>query len=90
LIEERDGKKLDASSVNLSSSTYAISFTQTNPHPSAQPMNHFHSQTIEDSAPTFGMPQQTTTNMFGQGYTHITPSFFMPNPGLAPYTSGYN
>jgi hypothetical protein len=28
--------------------------------------------------------------MFGQGYIHTTPSFSMPNPGLAPYTSGYN
>jgi hypothetical protein len=56
LIEERDGKKLDATSVNPSSSTYAVSFSQTNPHtsgpstggtsmpnPSAQPVNHFHS-----------------------------------------------
>jgi hypothetical protein len=36
------------------------------------------------------MPQQTTTNMFKQGYTHTMPSFSMPNPGSAPYTSGYN
>jgi hypothetical protein len=56
LIEERDGKKLYASSANPSSSTCAVSFTQTNPHasgpsmggtsmpnPSIQPMNHFHS-----------------------------------------------
>jgi hypothetical protein len=48
-------KKLDATSVNPSSSTYAVSFTQTNPYtsgasaggtsmpnPSAQPVNHFH------------------------------------------------
>jgi hypothetical protein len=28
--------------------------------------------------------------MFGQGYTHTLPSFLMPNPGSAPYTSGYN
>jgi hypothetical protein len=34
LIEERDGKKLDATSVNPSSSTCAASFTQTNPHTS--------------------------------------------------------
>jgi hypothetical protein len=34
LIKERDGKKLDATSVNPSSSTCAISFTQTNPHSS--------------------------------------------------------
>jgi hypothetical protein len=27
LIEERDGKKLDATSVNPSSSTYVVSFT---------------------------------------------------------------
>jgi hypothetical protein len=56
LIEEQDGKKLDATSANPSSSTCAISFAQTNPHisgpltgdtsmpnPSVQPMNHFHS-----------------------------------------------
>jgi hypothetical protein len=80
LIEERDGKKFDATSVNPSS-TCTVSFTQTNPHtsgasaggtsmpsPSVQPVNHFHSQTtIECSAPTFGMPQQTTASMFGQG-----------------------
>jgi hypothetical protein len=58
LTEERDGKKLNTTSANPSSSTYAVNFTQTNPHtsspsaggtslpnPSAQPMNHFHSQT---------------------------------------------
>jgi hypothetical protein len=56
LIEERDGKKFDATSVNPSPSTCAVSFTQTNPHtsdasaddtsmpnPSSQPVNHFHS-----------------------------------------------
>jgi hypothetical protein len=55
LIEERDQQKLDATSVNPSSSTCAVSFTQTNPHisgtsmgstsmpnPSAQLVNHFH------------------------------------------------
>jgi hypothetical protein len=55
LIEEQDWKKLDATSVNPSS-TCAVNFTQTNLHtsgpsaggtsmsnPSAQPMNHFHS-----------------------------------------------
>jgi hypothetical protein len=36
------------------------------------------------------MPQQITASMYGQGYTHTTPSFTNPNPGLAPYTSGYN
>jgi hypothetical protein len=85
-------KKLDATSANPSSSTCVVSFTQTNPHtsgslagdtsmpnPSFQSMNHFHSQTtIEGLAPTLGMPQQTMT------------SFSMPNPGLAPYTFGYN
>jgi hypothetical protein len=78
LIEERDGKKLDSFNINPSSSSCAISFVQTNPqtsgtlagsttmpNSSAQPMNHFHSQTtIEGSAPTFGMSQQTTTSMF--------------------------
>jgi hypothetical protein len=54
-------------------------------------MNHIHSRTIIDgSAPTFGMSQQTTANMFGQGYAHTAPSFSMPNPGLTPYTPGYN
>jgi hypothetical protein len=71
LIEERDGKKLDATSVNPSSSTCAVSFTQTNsylsgasvggaslPNPSAQPVNHFHNRIIiEGSTPTFGVPQ---------------------------------
>jgi hypothetical protein len=79
LIEERNGKKLDATSVNPSSSTCVVSVTQTNPHisgasasgismphPSAHPVNNFHSRTtIDGSTPTFGMPQQTTTNMFG-------------------------
>jgi hypothetical protein len=78
LVEERDGKKLDTTSVNPSSSTYTVSFTQTNPHTSgastgetsmpnslAQPVNHIHSRTtIECLAPTFGISQQTTTSMF--------------------------
>jgi hypothetical protein len=34
LIEERDGKKHDATSANPSSSTCIVSFTQTNPHTS--------------------------------------------------------
>jgi hypothetical protein len=69
LIKERNMKKPDATKVNPSSSTWAVSFTQINPHisgpsvggasilnPSAQPVNHFHSQTtIEGSAPTFGI-----------------------------------
>jgi hypothetical protein len=84
LIEERGRKKPDATKVNPSSSTCTVSFTQTNPHisglsaggtsmpnPSTQPVSHFHSRTtIESSAPTFGMPQQTMASMFGQGYTH--------------------
>jgi hypothetical protein len=50
-------------------------------------MNHFHSRTItEGSAPTFGMPQQTATSMFGQGYMQIAPSFSMPNFTSTPYT----
>jgi hypothetical protein len=103
LIEEWDRKKLDATKVNPSS-TCSIRFTQTNPHtsgpsvggtsmpnPSAQPVNHFHSgTTIEGSAATFRMPQQTMASKFGQGYTHIAPSFSMPNPGSDPYTFGYN
>jgi hypothetical protein len=79
LIEERDGKKLDATSVSPSSSTCAVSFTQINPHtcgpstgntsmsnPSVQQKNHFHNQTtIEDSTPTFRVWQQTSASMYG-------------------------
>jgi hypothetical protein len=104
LVEERDGKKLDTTSINPSSSTCAVSFTHTNPHtsgasasdtsmpnPSAQTMNDFYNRTtIEGPAPTFGMPQQTTANIFGQGYIHTTPSFSMPNITSAPYTPGGN
>jgi hypothetical protein len=100
LVEERDVKKLDTTSVNPSSSTCTVSFTQTNPHisgasvdntsmpnPSAQSVNHFHSRTtIEGLSPTFGVPQQTTVSMFGQGYTQTAPTFCMPNFTLAPYT----
>jgi hypothetical protein len=56
LIEERDRKKLGSTSVNPSSSSCTVSFTQTNPHtcgtsmgdatmPNSfvQPVNHFHS-----------------------------------------------
>jgi hypothetical protein len=82
----------------------AVSFTQTNPHtsgplvsgtsmpnPSAQPMNHFHSQTtIEGSTPNLRLPQQTTTSMYGQGYIHTAPSFTIPNPSSTPYTFGFN
>jgi hypothetical protein len=71
LVEERDEKKLDTTSVNPSSSTCTICFTQNNPHtsgasvggtsmpnPSAQSVNHLHSRTtIEGSVPTFGVPQ---------------------------------
>jgi hypothetical protein len=104
LIEEWARKKYNTTSVNPSSSTCAVSLTKINPHtsgasaggtsmsnPSAHSVNHFHAQTtIEGSTPTFGMPQQTTTSMFVQGYTHTAPSFFTPNLGLAPYTFGYN
>jgi hypothetical protein len=52
-------------------------------------MNHFYSRTIIDGlAHTFGMSQQITTSMFGQGYTQIAPSFSMPNFSLVPYTPG--
>jgi hypothetical protein len=56
LIEERDVTKLDTTSVNPSSTSCVVSFTQTNPqtsgasagnatmpNPSAQSMNYFHS-----------------------------------------------
>jgi hypothetical protein len=55
LIEERDGKNLIILMLILLSSTYIVSFNQTNPHtsgaltgntsmpnPSTQPVNHFH------------------------------------------------
>jgi hypothetical protein len=105
LIEERDEKKLVYFNVNHSSSSLcAINFAQINPHPSgtsagstskpnrsAQPMNHFYSQTtIDGLAPTGAMPQQTMTSMFGQGYTHAAPIFLIPNLGLASYTPGCN
>jgi hypothetical protein len=58
LIEEQDGKKLDTTSTNPSSSTCAVNFTQANLHtsgpstggtsisnPYVQLMNHFHSLT---------------------------------------------
>jgi hypothetical protein len=100
LIEEQDGKKLGSTSVNHSSNSYAVSFTQTNPHTSgtsaggttmpnssAKQVNHFHSRTtIKGWAPTFGMLQQTTTNMFGQGYTQTAPNVSMPNFTSIPYT----
>jgi hypothetical protein len=87
-----------SSSSSSSSSSCVVTFTQTNPqtsdtsmggaiipNPSAQPMNHFHNRTtINGSAPTFAMPQQTMTSTFGQGYVHAAPSFSIPNPGLAP------
>jgi hypothetical protein len=71
LIEDKDGKKLDATNDHPSSSTCAVSFTQTNPHisgplvddtsmpnPSAQQVSHFHGRTtIEGSTPTFGVLQ---------------------------------
>jgi hypothetical protein len=103
LIEERDEKKRDATNDHPSCSTSAVNFTQTNPYssgpsasgtsmsnPSAQSVSHFHGRTtIEGSAPTFGMMQQTMASIFWQGYTHTAPSFTTPNPGSAPYTSGY-
>jgi hypothetical protein len=98
LIEEHDGKKLIDSTANPSSSSCVVTFAQTNPqisgtlvggaiipNPSAQLMNHFHNRTtINGPAPTFAMPQQTTTSTFGQGYVHVAPSFSILNPGLAP------
>jgi hypothetical protein len=104
LIEERDGKKLDATSANPSFSTCVVNFTQTNPHtsglsaggtsmpnPSAQPMTHFHSRTtMEGSGPNLRMPQHAMASMYGQGYTHTTPSFTIPNPSSTPYKSRFN
>jgi hypothetical protein len=99
-IEEWDGKKLDTTSINPSSTSCDVSFAQTNtqtsgasvggatmPNPSAQLMNHFNSRTtIVGSTPNFGMPQQTMANMFGQGYTQTTPCFSMPIFTSAPFT----
>jgi hypothetical protein len=101
LTEEWDGKKVVDSNAHPS---WVVNFAQTNsqpsgttmggtsqPIPSAQPMNHFYSQTtIDGLTPTGGMPQHTTTSMFGQGYTHVTPNFSMPNFGSASYTPGGN
>jgi hypothetical protein len=97
LIEERDGKKFVDSNVNGSSSC-DVNFAQTNHqssgtsasitselNSSASPMNHFYSRiTIDGSTPTCGIPQQTMTSTFGQGYTPAPSSFSMPNPGLTP------
>jgi hypothetical protein len=102
LIEERDGKRLVDSNVHASSSYCTINFAQTNPqpsgtstsgtsqpNPSAQPMNHFYSETtIDGLAPACGMPQLTMVSMFGQGYTHAAPSSLMPNFRLTLYTPG--
>jgi hypothetical protein len=50
-------------------------------------VNHFHDRTtIEGLTPTFRVPQQTTTIIFGKGYTQIAPTFSMPNFTSAPYT----
>jgi hypothetical protein len=90
--------------VNTSSSTCIVNFAQINRHtsgpsagsttianPSAQLMNHFHSQTTSDgSTPNLGMPQQTTTSVYGQGYAHTAPSFTILNPSSIPYTFGFN
>jgi hypothetical protein len=56
------------------------------PNPSTQPVNHFHSQTtIEGSAPTFRVSQQTMVSMRGQGYMQTAASSCMPNFTSAPY-----
>jgi hypothetical protein len=104
LIEEQDRKEHSDANVNPSSLTCAVNFAKTNPHTSgpsagdttmpnssAQPVNHFHSQTtIEGLAPNIGMSQQTMASMYGQGYTHTAPSFTIPNPSSIPYTSMFN
>jgi hypothetical protein len=72
-------KKLTDSKVNPHSSSCVVNFSQTNPqisgtsaggttmpNLSVQLMNHFQSRTtIDGLVPTFEMPQQTTTSMFG-------------------------
>jgi hypothetical protein len=104
LMEERDGKIFVNPNVHVSSSSCVVNFAQTNPqpggasvgstsqpNPSAQPMNHFYSQTtIDGSAQAYGMPHQTMSNMFGQGYVHAAPRFSMPNLGSVSYTPGSN
>jgi hypothetical protein len=97
LIEEQDRKKLDTTSVNPSSTSCVVIFTRANAQASGASVgstsmpNHFHSQTtIEGSAPTFGMPQQTMTSIFRQGHTQTAPSFSMSNFTSTPYTHGGN
>jgi hypothetical protein len=46
LIEEWDGKKLDATSANPSYSTWVVSFTQTNPHTSGPLAGHINAKPI--------------------------------------------
>jgi hypothetical protein len=59
------------------------------PNSSIQLINHFHNRTtIDDSAPTFAMLQQTTVSMFRQGYMQTASNFPMPNFSSTPYTHG--
>jgi hypothetical protein len=81
LIEGRDGEKLENNSINPSSSTCAVSFTQTNPHTSGasagstsmpnlsvQLMNHFNSRsTIEGSGPNLGCRSKLRLACLGRG-----------------------
>jgi hypothetical protein len=103
LIKEEDGKKLDATSVNPSSSTYDVTLlkpihTQVvhrrvahqcqTPLPSQQ-------TTFTAEPPSrvrlllLGCHRKLVPACLGKGI-HTTPSFTIPNPSLAPYTSGYN
>jgi hypothetical protein len=104
MIEERNGKKLDATSVNPSSSTSAVSFTQTNPHTSGASVGwHFHATPL--CLVDEPLSQLNHHRGFGSYFwdaaanydqhvrardTHTTPSFSMPKHGSITYTSGYN
>jgi hypothetical protein len=74
LIEEWDRKKYDTTRANPSSSTCAVSFTQTNlhasgpsaddtsmPNPFAQSVNHFHSRSSVVSCKRWSMPAKAAT-----------------------------
>jgi hypothetical protein len=105
LIEERDGKKLDASSANPSSSTCAVSFTQTNPYitdpsrgwyinakplcPASEPLSQPNHHRGFNSY-SWDATSNYNQHIWARVYTHRTWLYYTKPPGLAPYTSRYN